>query len=46
MDGQTLKHEIQGRPLPLDSVLELGSQIADAIEAAHAGGIIHRDIRR
>src|SRR5437899_2443348 len=45
MDGQTLKHKIQGRPLPLDSVLELGSQIADAVEAAHAGGIIHRDIK-
>src|SRR6266436_3892923 len=45
MEGETLKHVIAGRPLPLDQVLELGIEIADALDAAHAKGIVHRDVK-
>jgi serine/threonine protein kinase/tetratricopeptide (TPR) repeat protein len=45
LEGQTLKHRINGKPLPLDLLLELGVETADALEAAHAKGIVHRDIK-
>jgi serine/threonine protein kinase len=45
LEGSTLKDRLPGKPLPLDAVLDVGSQIADALDAAHAKGIIHRDIK-
>jgi serine/threonine-protein kinase len=45
IDGETLRSHIHGKPLPLQEILKLGIEIADALDAAHAQGIIHRDIK-
>ena len=45
MEGQTLRHLMAGRAMSLDAILPLATQIADALQAAHAKGIVHRDIK-
>src|SRR5207244_900571 len=45
LEGHTLRDRIAGRPLPLDLLLDLGGQVADALDAAHAKSIVHRDIK-
>ena len=45
LEGESLKARIARGPLAIDDLLELGEQIADALDAAHAAGVVHRDIK-
>jgi eukaryotic-like serine/threonine-protein kinase len=45
LEGQTLKHRIEGRPFKIDQLLDIAIQISDGLDAAHSTGIVHRDIK-
>jgi len=45
LEGQTLRQRIGGKPLPLDALLDLGTQMTDALDSAHAKGTVHRDLK-
>ena len=45
LEGSTLRHRIEGRPISVEQLVDLGAQIADALDVAHTAGIVHRDLK-
>jgi serine/threonine-protein kinase len=45
LEGSTLKYRIEGRAISVEQLVDLGSQIADALDVAHTAGIVHRDLK-
>jgi serine/threonine protein kinase len=45
LEGATLKYRIEGKPMPVEQLVDYGTQVADALEVAHGAGIIHRDLK-
>src|SRR5260370_4764636 len=45
LEGSTLKHRIEGRPISVEQLVDVGAQIADALDVAHTAGIVHRDLK-
>ena len=45
LEGSTLKHRIEGKPISVEQLVDFGVQIADALDVAHTAGIVHRDLK-
>ena len=45
LEGTTLKYRIEGKPIPVEQVVDFAAQVADALDVAHSAGIVHRDLK-
>ena len=45
LEGSTLKYRIEGKPIPVEQVVDFAAQVADALDVAHSAGIVHRDLK-